>query len=266
MKLGSFFSKRSVLSLVLGAGFLATPFALPVISQAEVTQEKFNEMLKAALAGAEGQKLVGEATESYLRQKQMEARKQQEEQAKADIESQFNNPVVIPAGTSPFKGPADAPITIIEFSDFQCPFCKRGADTMDEVMKAYQGKVKLVFKNLPLDFHDQAKPAAKAALAAGKQGKFWEMHDALFNNQRGLGDEFYLEQAKTLGLNVEQFKKDMASADLEKQIEEDVKIARAQGISGTPGFFVNGVAVKGAYPFEHFKDIIERWLAKQGKK
>ena len=112
-------------------------------------------------------------------------------------------------------------------------------------------------------FHKQAKPAAAAALAAGEQGKFWEMHDALFNNQRSLSPTFYEEQAEKLGLDVDKFKKDMESEAIQKQIDEDVKLAGKHGISGTPGFFVNGVAVKGAYPLDHFKKIVDRWL-KQG--
>ncbi|MCB0317866.1 MAG: thioredoxin domain-containing protein [Bdellovibrionales bacterium] len=149
---------------------------------------------------------------------------------------------------------------MVEFSDFQCPYCKRGADTMAEVLKAYPNDVNLVFKNLPLPFHKQAGPAAKAALAAGKQGKFWEMHDRLFNNQQRLSAGFYEEQAKDLGLDVEKFKTDLNDPELEKQLKADMDLAQKHGISGTPGFFVNGVEVRGAMPVDHFKGIIDRWL------
>ena len=102
--------------------------------------------------------------------------------------------------------------------------------------------------------------AAKAALAAGKQGKFWEYHDALFANQGKLSDAFYEETAKSLGLNVDKWKTDMADASLKTLIDEDKAAAAKNDIQGTPGFFVNGVAVKGAYPLEHFKTIIDRHL------
>ena len=251
---------------LVALGLVAAGFVAAVRpAMAEVSQEEFNKLLKAALASSEGQNLVGQATEEYLKNKQIEARKEQARQAQADMEKQFDNPAQIPIGNSPVIGPADAKITVIEFSDFECPYCSRGKQTMDELMKAYPKDVKLVFKALPLEFHQNAKPAAKAAFAAGKQGKFWEMYNALFDNQRSLGDELYTSTATKLGLNLEQFKKDMESADVEKQIDEDVKLARQNDISGTPGFFVNGVAVKGAYPLEHFKELVDRWLAKLKK-
>ena len=131
---------------------------------------------------------------------------------------------------------------------------------MDEVAKKYPNDVKIVFKQLPLAFHDKAEPAARASLAAGKQGKFWEMHDALFDNQQSLSAEFFLEQAKKLGLDIDKFKTDMEAADVTEQIRKDKELADKNGISGTPGFFVNGVAVRGAYPLEHFDGIIQRWL------
>ena len=132
---------------------------------------------------------------------------------------------------------------------------------MKEVLKNYPKDVKLVFKNLPLPFHKNAEPAARAALAAGKQGKFWEMHDKLFANQKKLNEAFYTSTAKDLGLNVETFKKDYASDELKKQVKDDAAQARKLGIQGTPGFTVNGVMVKGAYPFDHFKGIVDRWLS-----
>ncbi len=221
-----------------------------------------DSQIETYLLSDKGQETIGKAMEGYVKRKQEEARKKQEEMMAAQLEDQFKNPVAIELGASPSKGPAGAKITIIEFSDFQCPFCKRGKDTAEEVMKAYPNDVKLVFKHLPLPMHPEAMPAAKASLAAHKQGKFWEMHDALFENQGGLGADFYTAQAAKLGLNVEKFKTDMADPKLEELVKADMAIAEKHEIRGTPGFFVNGVAVRGAYPVDHFKKIIDRLLSK----
>jgi protein-disulfide isomerase len=131
------------------------------------------------------------------------------------------------------------------------------------VLKAYPNDVKIVFKNLPLPFHNEAEPAAKAALAAGKQGKFWEFHDELFANQQKLGDAFYEETAKKLGLKVDQWKKDLASPEIAAAVKADKDEAERHEVRGTPGFFVNGIRVAGAYPFEHFKSIVDRLLAEK---
>ena len=139
---------------------------------------------------------------------------------------------------------------------------------MDEVLKNYPDQVKVVFKNLPLSFHQQAKPAAIAALAAGRQGKYWEMHDALFANQQRLGEEdkLFTELATKIGLNLEKFQKDIKDEVVAKQIEADLAQASKLSIFGTPGYFVNGVQVKGAQPFPQFKLVIDRWLEKLKKK
>lgn len=221
---------------------------------------KFDEQIEKYLATEKGKEQIGKALETYMQERQIKARKQAEEQANAEVERQFKNPVKIEAGKSPSKGPDTAKVTIIAFSDFQCPYCTRGKDTLEQIAKAYPNDVKIVFKNLPLPFHQQALPAAKAALAANNQGKFWEMHDKLFDNQQKLNPAYYEEVAKELKLDLEKFKKDMASPEVAKQIDEDKEIAAKNEIQGTPGFFVNGVAVKGAYPFDHFKMIIDRWL------
>lgn len=231
-------------------------------AHAEISQADLSSAMDKYLASDAGRDAIGKTAQAYFKNMQEQAKKDQESREKAQLEEQFNNPVKIDIGSSPVKGPAGAKVTIVEFSDFECPFCVRGKNTMEEVLKAYPNDVKVVFKNLPLPFHKNAVPAAKAALAAGKQGKFWEMHDKLFDNQKSLNQATYEKIAGELALDVEKFKKDMADPALDKQIEEDKKIAEANGIQGTPGFFVNGVAVKGAYPFEHFQSIIDRWLAK----
>jgi len=234
-------------SIVLSAALIA-----PAVVSAE-TEDEFAASMDKYLQTEKGQEAVGKAVEAYAKLAEKRAEEKQ-------FEELFRNPVNVEAGTSPVRGPADAKITIVEFSDFQCPYCARGKANMDTVMKMYPNDVKLVFKQLPLSFHKMAAPAAKAALAAGKQGKFWEMHDKFFENQGKLNDEYFLEVAKELNLDVEKFKADKDSEEIAKQVTAEAAEASKYGISGTPGFFVNGIAVKGAYPPEHFKKIIDRLL------
>jgi len=159
-------------------------------------------------------------------------------------------------GTSAATGPKDAAVTIVEFSDFQCPFCGQAKDLVHQIIQAYPNDVQVVFKNYPLPFHPNAMPAAKAAVAAGKQGKFWEMHDKLFENQRALADDKYLEFAKLLGLDIEKFKTDMAAPETTAAITDEMKQAGTVGVRGTPTFFINGKQPAGR-SFELYKSIID---------
>jgi len=231
-------------------------------ASAELPAADFETAMKKYLDSATGQKALGSTVETYFQKKQAEMASAQENKEKDELEQQLKNPVTVDITGNPVKGPANAKITIVEFTDFQCPYCKRGADVIAQVVKAYPNDVKVAFKNLPLPFHKEAMPAAKAALAANKQGKFWEFYTELFNNQGQLSTAFYEATAKKVGLNVEKWKTDMAAPETETQIKADMAIAEKNGIQGTPGFFVGGVAVKGAYPFEHFKMIIDKLLAK----
>ena len=248
-------TKQLLASLAISATLFAGS-----VAQAEISEKDFSDSIERYLQSDGGVTKIGTAIEKYFQKKQQEAMKQQEDQAKSDLETQFKNPVKIDIGKSPVKGPAGAKVTIVEFSDFQCPYCKRGHDTMDEVLKAYPKDVKVAFKHYPLPFHKEAEPASRAAYAAQQQGKFWEYHDVLFNNQDKLGADFYLATAKELKLDEAKFKADMNSEAAGKQVKEDSEIGSKNGIQGTPGFFVNGVAVKGAYPASHFKQIVDRWL------
>ena len=158
-------------------------------------------------------------------------------------------------GKSPVRGPADAPVTIVEFSDFQCPFCSQASGLIDQVLKAYPKDVKFVYKNYPLPFHPHAMPAAKAAVAAGEQGKFYEMHDKIFANQRNLSEDFYVKAAGEIGLDVDKFKKDMASPEVQAQINADMKEAQSS-VRGTPTIFINGKKPQGR-SFDLYKSIID---------
>lgn len=161
---------------------------------------------------------------------------------------------------SPALGPEKAAVTLVEFSDFQCPFCARVGPTLQQVREAYPDQVRIVFKHLPLDFHSKAWPAAAAAEAAGRQGKFWEMHDKIFANQNAMAPEKYAEWARELGLDLARFEKDRVSADVKARIDADKKEAAQLGATGTPSFFVNGKYTSGAKPFETFKELIDAEL------
>ena len=164
--------------------------------------------------------------------------------------------VTIDIGNTPVFGNKDSKIMLVVFSDFQCPFSKRGADTINALKQKYGNDFSFVYKNLPLPFHPEAMPSAKAALAAGRQGKFYEFHDKIFENQGGLGEELYVRIAKELNLNMDKFNADRNSKEIEEQIKADAAQAGSLGFNGTPGFSLNGVKILGAYPLEHFEKVI----------
>jgi protein-disulfide isomerase len=165
------------------------------------------------------------------------------------------------AGRPEKGGGAKAPITVIMFSDYQCPFCKRGEDVIDKVMETYGDKVRLVFRDYPLPMHPQARPAADAANCAHQQGKFWEYHAKLFNNQSKLADSDLKGYAKELGLDEAKFAKCLTDKPYKAAIDKDVADGSKIGVNGTPAFFINGRMLSGAQPFEKFKEIIDEELA-----
>jgi protein-disulfide isomerase len=171
----------------------------------------------------------------------------------------------VPLGESHTKGGEEALVTIIEWSDFQCPYCSRVGPTLEQLHTDYGDKVRVAFKHNPLGFHPRALPAALAAEAAGKQGKFWEMHDKLFANQKDLTDENFEAWAKEIGIDVGQFKKDMADPKLKEKILGDQKLGAPIGVTGTPAFFINGRFLSGAQPVENFKKLVDEELAKAEK-
>jgi len=159
------------------------------------------------------------------------------------------------------KGAKAAPVTIVEFSDFQCPFCSRAEETIAKVMKEYDGKVRLVYRDFPLPFHPQAQKAAEAAQCAADQGKYWPMHEKLFASQQALDPSALKGYAKELGLDEAKFGKCLDSGEKAKMIEASKQAGEKVGVTGTPAFFVNGYQLTGAQPFEEFKTIIDGELA-----
>lgn len=165
----------------------------------------------------------------------------------------------------PRRGAENALVVIHEVSDFQCPYCSKGAlDVLAQVEKKYAGKVAIVFHNNPLPMHEMALPAAKAALAAGLQGRYWDMHDWLFKNQKGLNVERIQGAARSLGLDMDRFGWDMADPRLEQAIQADQMVAQQMGLQGTPMFVIHGQVIRGAQPVEEFSKIIDAELEKAG--
>jgi protein-disulfide isomerase len=161
---------------------------------------------------------------------------------------------------SPQKGAEDAKLAIVEFSDFQCPFCGRVTPTLEQIEREYGDRVRIVFKHLPLAMHPKAPAAHAAAEAAHRQGRFWEMHDKIFADQANMSPEQYEKYAQELGLDMEQFERDVASAEVKARVDADVKEAASLGVTGTPAFFVNGRFLSGAQPFPAFKALIDEEL------
>ena len=158
------------------------------------------------------------------------------------------------------KGPEDAPITIVEFADFECGFCARAGDVLSQVTARFPGKIRVIYRDFPLGFHQNAKPAAVAARCAGAQGKFWEMHDALFAQQGALGESLYLSEARRLSLDIEPYERCLQNPERAAEVDRDFSEGQAVGVSGTPAFFINGVELSGAQPPEAFVALIQREL------
>ena len=169
----------------------------------------------------------------------------------------------VEVGAAPAFGPETAKVTIVEFSDFQCPYCARASETVNELKKKYGNKIRVVFKQYPLPFHNDAKKAANAALCANEQGadKFWKLHDIMFKDQAKLSVADLKASAKSIGLKTEDFDACLDSDKFASQIEADINQGQALGVKSTPTFFVNGMLVSGAQPIEVFAEIIDEELA-----
>jgi len=168
----------------------------------------------------------------------------------------------IPTEGYPSLGPADAPITIVEFSDFQCPFCRRfHQETYSALLNAYPGQIRFVYRNLPLtSIHPNAMSAAIASLCANDQNVYWDYHDKLFSSET-LSRDIYIQYASELGVNVDDFSACLDSGAHDDYIAQDMDFALNLGVQSTPTFFVNGLAVVGAQPLDTFQQIIDKELA-----
>ena len=165
---------------------------------------------------------------------------------------------------APFLGPENAPVVIVEFSDFECPYCSTVSPMFEEVLTRYPKEVKVVFKQFPLAMHKQAQSAALASLAAHRQGKFWAYHDLLFENQKSLSEAKYMELAKKLGLDLDKFNKDYKAAANQQALQRDMADAQLAGVRGTPTIFVNGRRLK-ERNIKELQQLISLELGKRGK-
>ena len=172
----------------------------------------------------------------------------------------LEDPVPVPVDGAPTRGPEDARITLVEFSDFECPYCALAVKEVATIMAAYPSQVRLIYKQFPLTMHPHAALAAAASLAANAQGKFWEMHDLLFGNFRKLTRENILAWAQQLNLDMDKFKADLDSSKYQAVIKKDLADGEAVGVYGTPAFFINGKHYNGPMTMELLKPILDAEL------
>ena len=195
-----------------------------------------------------------ESVQAYQEQQQQKI----EQRRKIVLNAVKTNPQAV-IGESPTIGAEQAKILLVEFSDFQCPYCAQAHKTLKQFMAKHQDEVKLVFKHFPLtDIHREAVVAAKAAWAAFEQGKFWQYQDALFDNQQKLGEEFYVATAEALNLNVEQFNRDRNSPGADIAIQKDMALGGSLGINGTPFFVMNDQLFTGAVKLSDMDAILAK--------
>src|SRR5437660_5340101 len=233
--------------------------------------KKFYEENKAQMGGQSYDQIKERVTNYLRQQKGREHLSKMIEELKQKHGVQIslsppNLPRVEVAAKGPARGPEQAPVTIVEFSDFQCPYCGREVPVVERVMKEYDGKVKLVFRHFPLDFHPFAAKAAEAGACAADQGsdKFWKLHDKMFGNQQKLAVSDLKGYAKEIGLDSSKFDKCLDNGEMKALVEADEKAGQEAGVNGTPAFFVNGIFINGAVPYEQFKDTVDRELKKKG--
>jgi protein-disulfide isomerase len=183
--------------------------------------------------------------------------------AKTDVSILLDPPrFEVTDGGRPARGSKSAPIELIEFSDFQCPFCQRANPTVEQVLETYGDRIKFVYRHFPLPNHPAARPAAEAAACAQAQGKFWEYHDRLFANPTKLADPDLKAHAAAIGLDTGTFNTCFDNHQQKPGVDKDIADAEAVGVTGTPAFFVNGRSIEGAQPFDAFKRVIDEELAR----
>lgn len=257
---------KNIQLTLLSVAALALSACAPSASQLKKAIENDPSIVFVAIEKAPDKfiEVVNKAAQDA--QKKSQERAQEDEAKSRDAE--FANPLQPDIETPRvIFGKKDAPITIVEYSDFECPFCSRGYGTVKQVMEEYKDQVRIIFKHLPLDFHPLALPAAKYYEALARQGgdKAEKFHDIIFQNQGDLKtkkEAFLKDAAKKVGANMAQLSKDIEDPKIMEIINKDIEEAKKFNITGTPGFIINGVSLRGAYPFPEFKSIIDRHLKK----
>ena len=233
------------------------------VSDADVTA--FYEQNKARFEGPKGA-VAGQIRKFLEQRAQTDARQRyvRELRAKHKVEIKLQPDRVAVAATGPAKGPVGAPVTIVEFSDFQCSYCAQLTPVLNRVKQSYGDRVWLVFRQYPLGSHPDAAKAAEAALCAAEQGKFWEMHDALFADQHALGVDQLKAKAKALALNTTSFNACLDSGARSAQVRTDASDGARAGVTGTPTLFINGRLLSGAAPAERISALIDDELRRAG--
>ena len=234
----------------------------------EAEQKAFYEQNKARFGGASEADAL-KRIETGMRQQRLRERHAafvDSLRAKADVKVLLAPPrLAVEAGDNPAHGPADAPVTIIEFSDFQCPYCSRAVATIKKLEESYPGKIRVVYRDFPLtSIHPQAARAAEAAACANEQGKFWAMHDSLFGQQDKLQEADLKQRAVDLGLDTAAFNRCLESGRETAQWQKDQAEGERYGVQSTPAFFVNGRMIVGAQPYEAFARVVDEELARAG--
>jgi protein-disulfide isomerase len=252
--------------------------SVPALLDAEVTAkvslvtekeiEDFYQANKARMRGDDTE--VRQKIRAFLQQQKLTARREAfveslRSQGKVVVRLQPPPAIRIEVSTdgAPIRGAADAPVTVVEFSDFECPFCKQTHPTLKQLLDRYPGKVRLAYRDFPLDsIHPQARRAAEAARCANDQGKFWEYHDVLFSQSPQLAPEDLRRYAGQMGLDVTKFDGCLATGVHRAAVQRDLDEGNRLGITGTPAFFINGRTLTGAQPLEAFTRLIEQEMAR----
>jgi protein-disulfide isomerase len=236
------------------------------VTEAEIVQ--FFEANRDRAQGRTLEQLRGQIKDFLDSQRTLQARAQLVTELKAKsagVKVMLDPPryTVATAAIDPVRGPASAPITIVEFSDYQCPFCARVNPTLEQVRKTYGDQVKIVFKDFPLPNHPQAPKASEAGHCANEQGKYWELHDLMFANQRALNVPDLKQYASGLGLDMAKFNQCLDSGKHAGLVASGLAQGESMGVNSTPTLYINGRVLIGAQPFEAFKQIIDEELARK---
>lgn len=251
--------RMKLLSVLAAASILILPACVSKDKLKQTMKENPEILYEAIKADpAEFMMVLQEAAQNA--KGAMEEKKREAE--KKAFEDSFNNPLKPEIrGDESVRGTKGAPIVLVEYSDFECPFCSRGFNTVSSFMDKYPGKVQFIYKHLPLSFHPAAMIASQyfEAIRLQDEEKAFKFHDAIFANQRKLknGEKFLKAEAKKLGVNMSKVAKDIKSDAVNDRIKADMEEAAKFGIQGTPGFVLNGIPIKGAYPLSHFVKIVE---------
>ncbi len=235
----------------------------------EPTDEEIRSLYDRAVAGGEKlpplDKFKPDLARFIKQQKAREVAMGWYDELKKEAKVEILLPVYEPpkqevAAVGPSKGPSGAPITIVEFSDFECPFCSKAEVTVKDLLDAYPGKIRLVYRDFPLPIHKQAEKAAEASHCADDQGKYWEMHGKLFSAEGKLAPTDLKGYAREIGLDGPRFDRCLESGEKAKVVESHRKAGEEVGVTGTPAFFINGRMISGAQPLENFKAIVDKEL------